>query len=329
MRSVANCGRQQSARTHPGATSPLSNPLPSPLSVGNKFGLLGNLVDLEDDSDSLGPAPIFECNSVPARSRKVHILSSVSDDLGSVEHLVLAAVVQDSLAASAMTDSGATSDFMNPAYAMKHNLPIKKKKYPETLELADGSPAGEITHTATVNLLIDQHLERITLQLSTLAHYDIILGKSWLKRHNPMIDWRRDTITFADPFCQENCLPTSVTPRPVHSSHSPVPNKKIAVICAAAYVKHVKKSTHCFAMHMRQIFTTTTTPKTPEEIVPQQYHEFLDLFRKPAAAKLPEHKTYDHEIPLVPGKTPPFGPIYGLSEPELKALREYIVENLS
>jgi hypothetical protein len=285
------------------------------------------LVDLEDNDDSLGPVSSIEYNSVPARSRKVHRLSSVSDDLGSVEHLVLAAVVQNSLAASAMTDSGATSDFMNPAYAIKHKLPIQLKKYPETLELADGSPAGEITHTATVTLLIDQHLERITLQLSTLAHYDIILGKSWLKRHNPTIDWRRDTITFADPFCQENCLPTRVIPRPIHSSHSPVPDKKIAVICAAAYVKHVKSSTHCFAMHMRQIYATTS--KTAEEIVPRQYHNYLNLFRKPAAAKLPEHKTYDHEIPLVPGKSPPFGPMYGLSEPELKALREYIDENLA
>ncbi len=133
------------------------------------------MVDLKDDS--LGPVSSIEYNSVPARNQKVHKLSSVSDDLGSVEHLVLAAVVQNGLAASAMTDSGATSDFMNPAFALKHNLSIKEKRYPERLELADGSSAGKITHTATVTLLIDQHLETITFQLSTLVLYDIILGK--------------------------------------------------------------------------------------------------------------------------------------------------------
>ena len=121
MRSVANRGRQQSARTHPGATSPLSNSLSSPLlfSSVNSFAAL---VDLENDS--LGPVSTVECSSVPARSQKVHRLSSVSDDLGSVEHLIFAAVVQNSLAASAMTDSGATSDFINPAYVIKHKLSI-------------------------------------------------------------------------------------------------------------------------------------------------------------------------------------------------------------
>jgi hypothetical protein len=43
---------------------------------------------------------------------------------------------------------------------------------------------------------------------------------------------------------------------------------------------------------------------------------------------LPSHRPYDHVIPLIPGETPPFGPIYSLSEVELKALSDYIEEHL-
>ena len=43
---------------------------------------------------------------------------------------------------------------------------------------------------------------------------------------------------------------------------------------------------------------------------------------------LPPRRTYDHKIPLEPNTNPPFGPLYSLSETELKALHEYLQENL-
>src|ERR1700738_724560 len=43
---------------------------------------------------------------------------------------------------------------------------------------------------------------------------------------------------------------------------------------------------------------------------------------------LPPHQPYDHQIPLEPGTTPPFGFIYFMSPMELKVLRKYIDENL-
>ena len=44
---------------------------------------------------------------------------------------------------------------------------------------------------------------------------------------------------------------------------------------------------------------------------------------------MPPHKPYDHTIPLKPGTSPPFGPLYGMSQKELLILKEYIEENLS
>ncbi len=62
--------------------------------------------------------------------------------------------------------------------------------------------------------------------------------------------------------------------------------------------------------------------------IPQEYHDFADVFSKAKANKLPPHRPYDLKIELEGGATPPHGPIYSLSQVELQALREFIDENL-
>ena len=52
------------------------------------------------------------------------------------------------------------------------------------------------------------------------------------------------------------------------------------------------------------------------------------MFKEEAHEKLPEHQNWDHEIPIEEEKKPTYGPIYALSVTELKALREYLDENL-
>ena len=62
--------------------------------------------------------------------------------------------------------------------------------------------------------------------------------------------------------------------------------------------------------------------------VPREYRSFRKLFEDAEdLGALPEHKPWDHEIPLIEGKQPTAQPIYSLSEKELEALREYIDKN--
>jgi hypothetical protein len=65
------------------------------------------------------------------------------------------------------------------------------------------------------------------------------------------------------------------------------------------------------------------------KIVPAEYYKFLPLFSEAEANKLPPHCPYDYQIPLKEGCTPPFGPIYSLSQTELEALQKWLEENLS
>lgn len=78
------------------------------------------------------------------------------------------------------------------------------------------------------------------------------------------------------------------------------------------------------------VATHKPTPLTTEEhdlmehVVPSQYHNYVDVFSAAEADVLPPHRPYNHTINLEEGTTPPFGPIYLMSETELKTLKTYI-----
>jgi hypothetical protein len=78
----------------------------------------------------------------------------------------------------------------------------------------------------------------------------------------------------------------------------------------------------------QEVETGTPDVKVDLSAIPPKYHEFVDLFSKREADKLPPHRPYDHQIPLEPGSSPPAGPIYRMAPVELEAARKYIEENL-
>ena len=69
------------------------------------------------------------------------------------------------------------------------------------------------------------------------------------------------------------------------------------------------------------VSTTITTPAP----IPFEYAEFTDVFKDKEIPQLPSHHPgVDHEIPLALGSKQFYGPIYNLSETELRYLKEYI-----
>ena len=68
--------------------------------------------------------------------------------------------------------------------------------------------------------------------------------------------------------------------------------------------------------------------KKTTDSLSSKYDDFGDVFEKKNVDRLPEHRPYDYPIDLQEVVNPPFGPIYGLSELELLALRTYLDENL-
>src|SRR5271156_4494328 len=114
-----------------------------------------------------------------------------------------------------------------------------------------------------------------------------------------------------------------------------------SIISAAAFTtlarKRKEKKTEVFAASMADIekalrVKPITDPRTK---LPSQYHEFLDVFDRTQADKLPplRGKGIDHQIELekTNGETPtvPWGPLYNMSRDELLVLRKTLTEYLS
>jgi hypothetical protein len=70
--------------------------------------------------------------------------------------------------------------------------------------------------------------------------------------------------------------------------------------------------------------------KPLEEVIPKQYHEFLPLFSKVLADRLPPHRpNIDHEVRLRVGETPSLGPLYKMSREELVVMKEWLEDNMT
>ncbi len=64
-----------------------------------------------------------------------------------------------------------------------------------------------------------------------------------------------------------------------------------------------------------------------ESTIPKKYRDLANIFSPSNAYCLPPHRDDDHAIELELGKTPLFGPLYKISEYQLKKLLEDIDEN--
>src|SRR5882724_5621590 len=101
---------------------------------------------------------------------------------------------------------------------------------------------------------------------------------------------------------------------------------RVTLINAAAY-SHASKleGLKCFQLYISLPKVTghsITNSKILVDMssVPEDYHDFVDVFSKSKAGKLADHQPYDLKITLDEGTSPPYGPIYSLSQEELTAL---------
>jgi hypothetical protein len=141
-------------------------------------------------------------------------------------------------------------------------------------------------------------------------------------------------------FPSPNCLAhqSKITPTPIKGITT-TQNNKICAISTTSFRQIVNNvnnhygKVEQFTLSRYEINTALAKEddKKPgiRTIVPPEYHDYLKIFDKANADKLPLDRPSDHTIPLTDGFKPPFGPLYSLSHPELEELKCWLDENLS
>jgi hypothetical protein len=107
----------------------------------------------------------------------------------------------------------------------------------------------------------------------------------------------------------------------------------VSFINAAAYshLAHVKGNTF-FSVTISNADTVSGRSASAQQVdltgIPEDYHEYADVFSKSQANNLPPYRPYDLKIDLKEGAEPPVRRTYSLLDTEMTALREFLDDNL-
>ena len=106
---------------------------------------------------------------------------------------------------NALLDCGATGLFMDTKWAKGNFISMTELEYPILVYNVDGSrnSVGSITHKATLIMIHKGHREKVTFEICDLGKVNLIIGYTWLKKHNPEIDWNTREIEFTR--CPTEC----------------------------------------------------------------------------------------------------------------------------
>jgi predicted aspartyl protease len=96
----------------------------------------------------------------------------------------------------ALVDCGATSLFVDAGWVQANGIPTRSLSAPVAVYNVDGTlnEAGAIREVVMVILQYGEHKERATFAVTKLGGQDMLLGLTWLRQHNPEIDWRSEEV---------------------------------------------------------------------------------------------------------------------------------------
>ena len=105
-----------------------------------------------------------------------------------------------------LLDGGSRGNYINKVLSSDALTDYCMKQNPTTMIMADRHdlPSGPITQYNSVKIWIVGHEKQLALDTASLG-YPIILEIPWYKRHDPRIDYSRNTITFDAEYCCKNC----------------------------------------------------------------------------------------------------------------------------
>ena len=273
-----------------------------------------------------------------------------------------------------LLDSGATGLFLDDNFVKHMGWKVDDIEQAVPVYNVDGTldAAGRIRQTVNLFIRYGEHQERATFSITKLGGVKAILGHSWLKHHNPNIDWKMGTVelTRCPPSCRKTWMPLPTIEEDREEYRQPDRDKwgkiekgdHIFMVDVEAYEEAKRKDQLMMSVQKALIEVAEETdgdivrvdnqffhiramgsisqqlyndaigkeekPKTFEELVPAEYHQFKSVFTKASFDELPPRRPWDHAIELVPGSEPKSSKVYPMAPDEQRQLDEFLEENL-
>jgi len=102
-------------------------------------------------------------------------------------------------------DSGATGLFIDHTWLCQKKIMMHKLEHPIEVYNIHGSMnrGGSITEEVTLILSYQGHKEHAVCEVCDLRKYNLIIGYTWLCKHNPEIDWETGKVEMTR--CPREC----------------------------------------------------------------------------------------------------------------------------
>ena len=209
----------------------------------------------------------------------------------------------------ALLDSGANTVFIDWKWARIRKILLLPLPNPILVYNVDGTHnlAGDITHYAKIVIDFQGHQEKVVAEITDLGRHQMILGYTWLKHHNPDIDWETGQVRMT--CCSWTCR--------VLQGKSPL-EQSIDTLD-----QNGLRTIHAIKKEQEQLETPKPNLK-PEDLVPKAYHKFLKVFSKKESECMPVRKPWDHAIDMKDTFVSKKGRLIPLSPQEQKEVSDFI-----
>jgi len=206
-----------------------------------------------------------------------------------------------------LLDTGCSIPLINQGTAKKLGIALQKHSRTIPIENFTGQTvegAGQY-YTKPLPLRYRRHVTRERFEVSPMEEgVDIFLPFWWIDKHPPWGAWQDPEIRFDSDECLRKCT------RYEQADFSLTWDDTVAADPSARTIGYV----------------SAVEEGEPQGKVPPEFQQYLGIMGKEGAEALPDHRSYDCQMNLKEGSTPPWGPIYPLSEEELQVLQEWLGE---
>jgi hypothetical protein len=221
----------------------------------------------------------------------------------------------------ALVNSGATDNFMHPAFAKRMGLGLQKLLNPKKIYNIDNTSnrSGMITHYLDLNVCTRRSHKKMRFLVTDIGHEEILLGYPWLATFEPKFNWRSAVI-------DEQVLPiiiSSINPWTPHTQPT------IAATLSESTKQSIVRQldAECTIRGVATDLAIQAGEQQTEAILPNEYQEFARLFSDEAADRFPPAREWDHAIDLKPGAPDALDcKVYPMTRDEDTALEKFLDE---